>query len=88
MFARFKHPYLLLTLTSLFWAGNFVVGRAIRADVPPLSLAFWRWTIALLLWCQAALLLGQACGQGHCVSRFAKKIEPDPFADFGCLIGQ
>lgn len=55
MFARFKHPYLLLTLTSLFWAGNFVVGRAIRADVPPLSLAFWRWTIALLLTLPLAL---------------------------------
>ena len=49
MFARFHHPYILLTLTSLFWAGNFVVGRAIRDDVPPLSLAFWRWVIALAL---------------------------------------
>ena len=49
MFAKFRHPYLLLTLTTLFWSGNMVVGRAIRDDVPPLSLAFWRWTIALLL---------------------------------------
>ncbi len=40
------NPYLLLTLTSLFWSGNMVVGRAIRADIPPLTLAFWRWTIA------------------------------------------
>lgn len=46
---RFTHPYLLLTLTALFWSGNMVVGRAIRGDVPPLTLAFWRWTIALLL---------------------------------------
>lgn len=49
MFAKFHHPYLLLTLTTLFWSGNIVVGRAIRDDVPPLSLAFWRWTIALAL---------------------------------------
>jgi drug/metabolite transporter (DMT)-like permease len=49
MFAKFRHPYLLLTLTVLFWSGNMVVGRAIRDDVPPLSLAFWRWAIALAL---------------------------------------
>jgi drug/metabolite transporter (DMT)-like permease len=46
---RFRHPYLLLTLTTLFWSGNMVLGRAIRDDVPPLSLAFWRWAIAFAL---------------------------------------
>ena len=57
MLARLRrpHPYLLLTLTALFWSGNMVVGRAIRADVPPLSLAFWRWTIAFLLTLPLAL---------------------------------
>ncbi len=44
-----RNPYLLLTLTSLFWSGNMVLGRGIRADIPPLSLAFWRWVIAFLL---------------------------------------
>lgn len=43
------NPYLLLSLTALFWAGNMVMGRGIRADVPPIALAFWRWTIALAL---------------------------------------
>jgi drug/metabolite transporter (DMT)-like permease len=42
-------PYLLLTLSSLFWAGNWIVGRGMRADLPPLALSFWRWAIALLL---------------------------------------
>ncbi|MEO8411849.1 MAG: DMT family transporter [Propionivibrio sp.] len=55
MLARFRHPYLLLTLTALFWSGNMVVGRAIHAEVPPFSLAFWRWTIALLLTLPLAL---------------------------------
>lgn len=55
MFKRFQNPYLLLTLTSLFWAGNMVVGRAIRYDVPPLTLAFWRWTIAFVLTLPLAL---------------------------------
>ena len=55
MFARFHHPYLLLTLTTLFWSGNMVVGRAVRGEIPPFSLAFWRWAIALLLTLPLAL---------------------------------
>jgi drug/metabolite transporter (DMT)-like permease len=55
MFAKFRHPYLLLTLTTLFWSGNMVVGRALRDDVPPFSLAFWRWAIALALTLPLAL---------------------------------
>ncbi|SLN21938.1 DMT family transporter [Oceanibacterium hippocampi] len=42
-------PYLLLTLTALFWSGNFVVGRAVNEAVPPIGLAFWRWAIASLI---------------------------------------
>lgn len=42
-------PYLLLTLTSLFWAGNAVVGRAIVDDIPPVALAQIRWVVAFLL---------------------------------------
>ena len=41
--------YLLLILTNLFWAGNWIVGRAIRDDVPPIALAFWRWAVASAL---------------------------------------
>jgi len=40
-------PYLLLTLASLFWAGNWIVGRGMREEVPPVALSFWRWIIAL-----------------------------------------
>jgi drug/metabolite transporter (DMT)-like permease len=45
----YHFPYLLLTLAVLFWSGNFIVGRAVRADIPPVALAFWRWTGASLL---------------------------------------
>lgn len=38
---------LLLVPPPLFWAGNFIVGRAMRGEVPPLSLSFWRWVVAL-----------------------------------------
>jgi len=40
--------YLLLTLTPLFWAGNAIVGRALHTEVPPVTFAFWRWTLAAL----------------------------------------
>ena len=40
-------PHLLLALANLFWAGNWIVGRAFRDNVPPVALSFWRWTIAL-----------------------------------------
>ena len=42
-------PYLLLTLTVLFWSGNFVLGRGIRHLIPPVSLNFWRWVGALAI---------------------------------------
>jgi drug/metabolite transporter (DMT)-like permease len=45
----FDRPYLLLTLTSLFWAGNLVLGRLVAGQVPPIALAFGRWTGAFLL---------------------------------------
>lgn len=47
LLARLDSPWLLLTLTVLFWSGNWVVGRGFRGDVPPVALAFWRWMIAL-----------------------------------------
>jgi len=45
----FDQPYLLLALTSLFWAGNTVLGRFIAGHVPPITLAFIRWSGAFLI---------------------------------------
>lgn len=42
-------PYFLLTITALFWSGNFVLSRGMHADIPPLALSFWRWAVALLI---------------------------------------
>jgi drug/metabolite transporter (DMT)-like permease len=41
--------WLALALPPLLWAGNFVVGRAATAEVPPLMLAFARQLLALLV---------------------------------------
>ena len=40
--------YIMLTCATLFWAGNFIVGKyAFLTEIPPLSLVFYRW---LLVW--------------------------------------
>jgi drug/metabolite transporter (DMT)-like permease len=44
-----RSPILALTLAALFWAGSFVVGRALRNDVDPVALTFFRWLISLLV---------------------------------------
>lgn len=41
--------YASLVLVMLFWAGNSIVGRAIRDDVAPFTLAFVRWLGAFVL---------------------------------------
>jgi drug/metabolite transporter (DMT)-like permease len=39
----------LLVLSNLFWAGNIVLGRGVVGMVPPIALAYWRWTGAFLI---------------------------------------
>ena len=44
-----NQPYLLLSLTSLFWAGNIVLGRYAAGHVPPMTLSCIRWTGAFVM---------------------------------------
>ena len=42
--------YVLLVLTTLFWSGNFIVGKsASMYEIPPFSLNFYRWFFAGLI---------------------------------------
>ena len=42
--------YLLLILTTIFWSGNFIVGKAASMyEIPPFSLNFYRWFFAGLI---------------------------------------
>lgn len=47
--------FLLLTLANLFWAGNWVTGRALRDAFDPLELNVARWVIAVLVLAPFAL---------------------------------
>tara|TARA_B100000686_G_scaffold13355_1_gene12841 strand:+ start:947 stop:1846 length:900 start_codon:yes stop_codon:yes gene_type:complete len=50
LFSKDKQAYLFLILTTLFWSGNFIVGKAASLfDIPPFTLNFYRWTFAWLI---------------------------------------
>src|ERR1700716_2221227 len=44
-----NQPYLLLSLTALFWAGNIVLARYVAGHVPPMTLSCVRWIGSLFL---------------------------------------
>lgn len=42
-------PYIYLVLATILWGGNFVIGRAVSGEIPPITLAFLRWCVAFLV---------------------------------------
>ena len=47
---REKLAYLMLVLTTVFWSGNFIVGKAASFyEIPPFALNFYRWFFAGLI---------------------------------------
>ena len=50
MFSKNKRAYIFLVFATLFWSGNFIVGKAASLfDIPPFTLNFYRWTFAWLI---------------------------------------
>ena len=50
MISRNKAAYIFLVLATLFWSGNFIVGKAASLfEIPPFTLNFYRWTFAWLI---------------------------------------
>ena len=42
--------YIMLVCATLFWAGNFMVGKfAFLTNIPPMSLVFFRWSLVWLI---------------------------------------
>src|SRR3954468_16435772 len=44
-----NQPYLLLSITSLCWAGNAIVGRLAAGHIAPGTLSFLRWSLAFFV---------------------------------------
>lgn len=61
--------FALLAAAMLLWAGNWVVGRALREAFDPVTLNFWRWAIAALVLVPFAL--PQLAGRGEAIRRNA-----------------
>ena len=50
MFLKDKTAYIFLILATLFWSGNFIVGKAASLfEIPPFTLNFYRWSCAWLI---------------------------------------
>jgi drug/metabolite transporter (DMT)-like permease len=41
--------FLMVAIAPLCWAGNIVLAKGVAMLIPPVSLAFWRWTVAFLI---------------------------------------
>ena len=42
--------YVMLVFATLFWAGNFMIGKfAFLTNIPPMSLVFYRWSLVWLI---------------------------------------
>jgi len=46
---------LFALLATLLWSGNMVIASGIKGHIPPVGLAFWRWTVACFVLAPFAL---------------------------------
>lgn len=61
--------FLLLALANLFWSGNWIAGRALRDTFDPVTMNFWRWTVAAIV--LAPFALPAIRGKGALLRRHA-----------------
>lgn len=47
--------YLFAIGATALWSGNFIVARGLSESIPPISLAFWRWVVAVIVFLPFAL---------------------------------
>lgn len=41
--------FLFALSATAIWSGNFIIARDLKESIPPISLAFWRWTVAVIV---------------------------------------
>jgi len=41
--------YLFAIGATAIWSGNFIIARGLNENIPPISLAFWRWIVAVIV---------------------------------------
>lgn len=41
--------YILAIGATVIWSGNYIIARGLSESIPPISLAFWRWFVAVVV---------------------------------------
>lgn len=59
-------PYFLLSMTSLFWSLNLIIGKVLAGAVPPATLSFLRWLPAFFFF---SIFYGKNLKDGYQVLR-------------------
>lgn len=52
---RIISGYLFAIGATALWSGNFIIARGLNESIPPISLAFWRWVVAVIVFLPFAL---------------------------------
>jgi drug/metabolite transporter (DMT)-like permease len=65
-FSRTLVACLLLAVAAALWGGNSVIGRALRDDISPIVLSFWRWVFTFA---GASLIAGRELWQKRALVR-------------------
>ncbi|PID99762.1 MAG: EamA family transporter, partial [Acidobacteria bacterium] len=47
--------YVFAVAATAIWSVNFIIARGLVESIPPVSLAFWRWFVAVLVFLPFAL---------------------------------
>lgn len=47
--------YAFAITATIIWSGNFIIARGLNESIPPVSLAFWRWVVAVIVFLPFAL---------------------------------
>lgn len=47
--------YLFAIGATAIWSGNFIIARGLNDSIPPVTLAFWRWVVAVIVFLPLAL---------------------------------
>lgn len=54
-----NHPalsgYLFAIAATAIWSGNFIIARGLNESIPPITLAFWRWVVAVVVFLPFAM---------------------------------
>ncbi|MCD6580882.1 MAG: DMT family transporter [Desulfuromusa sp.] len=49
------YGYLFALSATAIWSGNFIIARSLSESISPISLAFWRWVVAVIVFLPFAI---------------------------------